>query len=149
MKSNNALIIYVDGSGADPNGISGCAWLIANVNGDRKHVEWARDWTNNEAEYRAVLSALRSLPKGVKQAQILSDSDLMILQLRDEYATRHHKLRDLREEIERVISSRGLDVSWKWIPRNENKADKLLRHRPNDIRQVENAKHTGKIVAKK
>lgn len=132
MKQTKPVVVYVDGSGADPNGISGCAWVIPDGNGGQKHVEWGRGWTNNEAEYRAVLAALQALPKGA-HAEIISDSDLMVLQLRDEYATREPRLCDLRAQIDRVIFTRRLHIIWGWIRRRENKADRLLRHRPAQI----------------
>lgn len=129
MKNPKVVTVYVDGAGADPNGISGCAWLRDD---GRKHVEWGRNWTNNEAEYRAILLALLELPSAT-HAEIVGDSALVIRQLCGNYATRAPRLRDLCAEIQRVIHDRRLIVTWRWIRRAENKADKLLRHRPAEI----------------
>jgi ribonuclease HI len=143
VKQLKPVVVYVDGSGADPNGISGCAWLRDDI---QKHVDWGRGWTNNEAEYRAVLAAVQAVPKGL-HAEILCDSALVVRQLRDEYDTREPRLCDLRAQIDRVISSRGLHITWQWIPRRENKADKLLRRRPAEIqpqrRQLASRRHRG------
>ena len=125
MKAQDTRI-FVDGSGADPNGIAGFAWLRE---GERPHVEWGHGWTNNEAEYRGVLSAVKSLPDG-SEATILCDSELVICQLRGEYEVREPRLWDLHTEIETVIFNKVLHITWMWISRKENKADRLLRQKP-------------------
>jgi len=124
-----AIHIFVDGSGADPNGIAGFAWLHE---GQKPHVEWGQGWTNNEAEYRAVLSAVKSLSNGT-EATILCDSALVIRQLRGEYEVREPRLWDLHAEIDTVIFNKVLRVTWVWISRKENKADRLLRQRPKSM----------------
>jgi ribonuclease HI len=123
--------IFVDGSGADPNGIAGFAWLRV---GQKPHVEWGQGWTNNEAEYRAVLSVLKSLPNGT-EATILCDSALVVRQLRGEYEVREPRLWDLHAEIETLIFNNVLRITWVWIPRRENKADRLLRQKPKPTKQ--------------
>ena len=124
--------IFVDGSGADPNGIAGFAWLRV---GQKPHVEWGLGWTNNEAEYRAVLSVLKSLPNGT-EATILCDSALVVRQLRGEYEVREPRLCGLHSEVETVIANNNLQVAWTWIPRKENKADRLLRQKPKGTEQI-------------
>jgi len=124
--------IFVDGSGADPNGFAGFAWLRE---GQKPHVEWGRGWTNNEAEYRAVLSAVKSLPNGT-EATILCDSALVVRQLRSEYEVREPRLWDLRAEIETVIFNNVLRITWVWISGKENKADRLLRQKPKATEQT-------------
>jgi ribonuclease HI len=125
------ICIFVDGSGADPNGVSGFAWFRE---GQKPHVEWGQGWTNNEAEYRAVLSAMQMLQRGAR-ATVFCDSALVIRQLRGEYAVREPRLCDLHNEVEIVIAESELQVSWSWIPRKENKADRLLRHKPKRAEQ--------------
>ncbi len=126
-----AIQVFVDGSGADPNGIAGFAWLCE---GQNPHVEWGRGWTNNEAEYRAVLSAVESLPNGTA-AMIMCDSALVVRQLRGEYEVRESRLWDLHAEIETVIFNKLLRITWIWISRKENKADRLLRQKPKAMEQ--------------
>jgi ribonuclease HI len=126
-----AIRIFVDGSGADPNGMAGFAWLRE---GQKPHVEWGHSWTNNEAEYRGVLSAVKSLPEGTK-ATILCDSELVVRQLRGEYEVREPRLWDLHADIETVIFNNVLRITWMWISRKENKADRLLRQKPKPTEQ--------------
>jgi ribonuclease HI len=126
VKNIKPMTVYVDGSGADPNGVSGRAWVRSD---GREHVEWERGWTNNEAEYHAVLSALQALPKGAR-AEVRCDSQLVVNQLRGAYQTREPRLCDLGVEVQRVISARRLHITWRWVRRVENQADRLLRRRP-------------------
>ncbi len=126
MKLHKVITVYVDGAGADPNGLSGFAWLRE---GGQKHAEWGRGWTNNEAEYRAVLAALQALPHGAC-AEILTDSALVFGQLHKGWQIREPRLCNLVEDIRKVISGRGLQITWRWIPRAENRADGLLRQKP-------------------
>src|SRR5713226_9185239 len=104
MKQQQAIRIFVDGSGADPNGVAGFAWLRE---GQKPHVEWGRHWTNNESEYRAILSAVQALPRGA-EAVVLCDSALVIRQLRGEYQAREPRLWDLLSEVEAVIFNNTL-----------------------------------------
>jgi len=123
--------IFVDGSGADPNGVAGFAWFRE---GQKPYVEWGQGWTNNEAEYRAVLSAVQTLPRGA-EATMLCDSALVIRQLRGEYEVREPRLFELHNEVQTMIAENDLQVAWSWIHRKENKADRFLRQKPRQVEQ--------------
>jgi ribonuclease HI len=60
-------------------------------------------------------------------ALILSDSQLVVRQFSGEYQTYDPRLRDLLAEMKRIIARRKLRVELRWIPRERNKADQLLR----------------------
>jgi ribonuclease HI len=123
-----SIRIFVDGSGADPNGDAALAWLR---DGQKPYIEWGKGWTNNEAEYKAVLSAVKALPRGA-EATILCDSELVIRQLRGEYQVLEPRMWDLHSEVEKVVFNSALRITWQWIPRSQNKADRLLRHKPRE-----------------
>ncbi len=127
-----SIRIFVDGSGADPNGDAGIAWLRE---GEKPHVEWGKGWTNNEAEYRAVISAVEALPHR-SEATILCDSELVIRQLRGEYQVLEPRLQQLYYEAMKAVSGGALRITWTWIPRKQNKADRLLRNRPREGRET-------------
>jgi ribonuclease HI len=112
-------------------GVAGFAWLRE---GQKPHVEWGQDWTNNEAEFRAVLSAVKALPRGA-EATVFCDSGLVVQQLRGKWQAHEPRLWDLLAEVEAVVFNNALRISWVWIPRNENKADRLLRRRPKRLEQ--------------
>ena len=111
MKQEKNTNIFIDGSGADPNGVAGLAWLCE---GQRPHVEWGYGWTNNEAEYRAVLSAVKALPDRTT-ATISCDSQLVIRQLRREWAVLEPHLWELHAEIETAVFNKALRIHWRWI----------------------------------
>lgn len=74
--------------------------------------------TNNEAEYSAVLMALRAV-KDV--TEILSDSQLIVNQLNRKWHIKEARLREYALEIWKHPG-----VAFTWIPRKENLAGKLL-----------------------
>jgi ribonuclease HI len=118
------ILIYTDGSGQRPDGKgSGIAWFREDTN--EHHMEPISGLTNNEAEYRAVISALKALPKG-SGVELRSDSLLVVSQLRGEYRVRDIKLEKLYNEVKTVAERSRLDLKVVWIPRAENRAGKLI-----------------------
>lgn len=82
--------------------------------------KYLTSWTNNEAEYKAIIMALKDL-KNI--TEILSDAQPVIRQLKHEYAIKADHLRPLALEVWKLAKG---NVKFTWIPRNENKAGKLL-----------------------
>lgn len=78
--------------------------------------------TSNEAEFLAVIQALKENPR--ENIEIFSDSELMVNQLNQDYAIREDRLRKLAEEVWGLCE--GREVSFTWIPREKNKAGKVL-----------------------
>ncbi len=124
MKRDKPIRIFVDGSGANGSGKgSGFAYL---KEGDLSgHAEFRDGLTNNQAEYLAILEALKAAPPK-SQVEILSDSELAVSQLAGKYAIRDPELRKLAAEIGNVLQQGKLAATFTWIPRTGNKADKLL-----------------------
>ena len=124
MKKEKQIRIYVDGSGANGSGKgSGFAYLIEGE--PSGHAEFRDGLTNNQAEYLAILTALKAVrPKS--HVEILSDSELAVNQLAGKYAIRDPELCKLAAEIGRVLKQGNLAATFTWIPRRDNKADKLL-----------------------
>jgi ribonuclease HI len=126
MKKNvNKLIrIYTDGAGQRPDGKgSGFAWVREDTG--EQHIERIPGLSNNEAEYRGVISALKHLRKG-KHVEVLSDSLLVVSQLRGEYRIRDPKLEKLATEVKTIAEQKQLLFKVTWIPRQENRAGKLI-----------------------
>ena len=82
--------------------------------------------TNNQAEYRAVIAALKkAISLGAREVELRADSELVIKQINGKYRVKNVALRPLYQEAVKLIGS--LDgfkaVS---IPRAQNsEADKL------------------------
>src|SRR5438067_319375 len=120
----NTIVVYVDGAGCRPDcSGSGYAWKRLDTNKHR--VFWKDGLTNNEAEYRAVISALKRLPPACK-VEIRSDSQLVVYQFAGKYSVRDPKLKRLLRRVHTLIAERGLEVQLVWIQRSENLAGKLL-----------------------
>ena len=125
IKKPNAVVrFFADGSGCRPDGKgSGFAWVREDT-GERKLTR-KDSLTNNQAEYHAILSALESLGPGLS-AEILTDSENTCFQLRGERRVRDPHLAELNKQIRDLIQKNGLDVTFTWIPRRDNKAGKLI-----------------------
>jgi ribonuclease HI len=82
--------------------------------------------TNNQAEYRAVITALEKAVKlGVKDVELRADSELVIKQINGWYKVKNVALRPLYQEVVKLI---GLLDRFKasYIPRERNsEADAL------------------------
>jgi ribonuclease HI len=125
MKEKNRLIrVFTDGAGQRPDGKgSGFAWFREDSN--ESHIERVPGLSNNEAEYRGVISALKPLPKG-SQVEVFSDSLLVVSQLRGEYRIRDPRLEKLATEVKTITEQKRLALKLTWVPRSENRAGKLL-----------------------
>src|SRR5438067_4357038 len=58
--------------------------------------------TNNVAEYRALIAGLEAaLERGVNELEVVSDSELVVKQMRGEYKVKNAALRELSAEAAR------------------------------------------------
>lgn len=85
--------------------------------------------TNNAAEYRGLLEALRlARARGAEQVELFADSELIVQQVRGSYRVRHPDLKPLYAEAMGII---GGFVSFRivHVPRERNAhADRLVNH---------------------
>jgi len=83
--------------------------------------------TNNVAEYRALIAGLVSAAAaGVTDLEVVSDSELMVKQMRGEYRIKNAALRELADEAERLARSIG-QVHYSAVRREHNElADRLV-----------------------
>jgi ribonuclease H / adenosylcobalamin/alpha-ribazole phosphatase len=83
--------------------------------------------TNNVAEYRGLLAGLgRAIELGVNELEVVSDSELLVKQMRGEYKVKNEALRELSLEAARL--ARQLDeIAYTAVRREHNDlADKLV-----------------------
>jgi ribonuclease HI len=83
--------------------------------------------TNNVAEYSALIAGLeKALELGVGEVEVVSDSELMVKQMRGEYRVKNEALRGLFLEASRLARQVG-HVSYTAVRREHNKlADQLV-----------------------
>lgn len=115
-----ALSIYVDGAGGPD---SGFGYLVRETG--ESFYEKRPGITNNQAEYLAVLSALKRLAPTDDEVTIYSDSKNTVYQLNRKYAIKAAHLRDLARTAWPLMAQMpNLKISW--IPRRENLAGMML-----------------------
>jgi len=87
--------------------------------------------TNNQAEYQAVIEALKYLNENFAgqaiQADFLLDSQLVVEQLNGNYKLKNEGLKPLFSQIQELMVKIGGEITFTFIPRQQNKAaDKLV-----------------------
>jgi ribonuclease HI len=83
--------------------------------------------TNNVAEYSALVAGLaRAEEVGVDELEVVSDSELLVKQMRGEYKVKNAALRELWEEAQRSARRLGT-VTYAAVRREHNElADSLV-----------------------
>ena len=83
--------------------------------------------TNNVAEYRALVAGLeKALELGVDELEVVSDSELLVKQMRGEYKVKNEALRELSAEAAALARRIGR-VTYTAVRREHNElADRLV-----------------------
>jgi len=123
------IIIYTDGGSRGNPGPSGIGVVVNN----KEYSEYIGEGTNNEAEYKAVIFALKKTKallgkEKIKQTEIelKSDSELLVKQLNGEYKIMEPRIQQLFIEVWNLKIDFG-KIQFTLIPREKNKeADKLV-----------------------
>jgi len=83
--------------------------------------------TNNVAEYSGLIAGLeKAIELHVPQVEVVSDSELMVKQMRGEYRVKNEALRELYDEATALARRLG-NVEYRHVKRAHNElADKLV-----------------------
>jgi ribonuclease HI len=83
--------------------------------------------TNNVAEYRALVAGLaRAAEAGVSELEVISDSELLVKQMRGEYRVKNRALQELFLDASRLAREIG-KVTYRAVRREHNElADRLV-----------------------
>lgn len=124
----HAIIAFCDGGARGNPGPSGYGVYIQNENGEKlaELSQFLGIRTNNYAEYSGLLAALEfALRYDHPRLRVVSDSELMVKQIKGQYKVKSPDLRPLYEEARRRIA--GLEsFHIQHVLRNKNKeADRL------------------------
>jgi probable phosphoglycerate mutase len=83
--------------------------------------------TNNVAEYRALVAGLeKAVELAIDDLEVVSDSELLVRQMKGEYKVKSETLRDLNDEAEALARRLG-KVRYRAVRREQNElADQLV-----------------------
>ena len=124
------IIVHTDGGARGNPGPAALGVVIANEKDQmfKEYGEYIGETTNNEAEYRAVISALKKIKSvwGKKQAKqsevhVFSDSELLVKQMNGEYKIQNTKIQQFFIEIWNLKID-FKKVQFSAVPREKNKA---------------------------
>ncbi|RJQ29269.1 reverse transcriptase-like protein [Candidatus Parcubacteria bacterium] len=126
---NQKVIVYVDGGSRGNPGPAALGVVIAG----KEYGEYLGITTNNQAEYRAIIFALRKIKQllGKKKAkessvEVRADSELVVRQLNGKYKILEEELQPLFLEIWNLRFDFG-KIDFVHVPREENKrADRVV-----------------------
>jgi ribonuclease HI len=119
----------VDGGARGNPGPAGVGVVLVDDSGDEidRANEYIGETTNNVAEYRALLLGLdRARALGVRELEIVNDSELIARQLTGEYRVKKEELRLLHAQARQAL---GAFERWsiRSVPRAKNEvADALV-----------------------
>ena len=135
MRKQEKLIVYTDGGSRGNPGPAALGVVIKDAAGHiiKSYGEALGRMTNNEAEYGAVVFALKKIRAlfGKKETKLMSvemrlDSELVTRQLKGEYKIEEERLSHFFIKIWNLKMDFG-GVSFRHVPRDENRdADRLV-----------------------
>ena len=140
---NTKIVIFCDGGARGNPGPAAVGYIIQNAkcksqNDNTKckifeSGKYIEEATNNQAEYKAVIEALKWLTDNRSQftedleIECFLDSQLIVEQLNQRYKLKNEGLKPLFWQVRELVVQLGGKVSFKFIPREKNtEADKLV-----------------------
>ena len=141
--TSHALIIYTDGGARGNPGPAATGVVIQDTDGRtlKEYSEYIGERTNNEAEYEAVILALKKAKqlfgKGATKDMTIHvrvDSELIARQLGGQYKVEESRLADLFMKVWNLKIDFGR-VDFESIPRERNRAADRLVNRALDAKE--------------
>mgnify|MGYP000269951203 CR=1 FL=1 len=134
------LVIEADGGSRGNPGVSGSGAVIINRNSGEILVEiseYIGHATNNVAEYRALLAAVREALQLDREChlEVRMDSKLVIEQMSGAWKIKHPDMQALAIEVHGLLA--GHAVRWTWIPREQNSRADALANKAMDSKRTE------------
>ena len=121
--------LHTDGGARGNPGPAAYAYVLEAEDGTvlAAHGERIGVATNNVAEYSGLIAGLRRAAElHVPQIEVVSDSELLVKQMRGEYRVKNEALRRLSVEAARLAREVGR-VEYRHVPRERNElADRLV-----------------------
>ena len=121
--------LWTDGGARGNPGPAAFAYVLEAEDGTAlaAHGEAIGVATNNVAEYSALVAGLeKAVELGVRDLEVISDSELMVKQMRGEYKVKNEALRELSIRAARIARELGA-VRYTAVRREHNElADRLV-----------------------
>ena len=121
--------LWTDGGSRGNPGPAAYAYVLEADDGDSlaAHGESIGTATNNVAEYSALIAGLeKAVELGVDELEVISDSELMVKQMRGEYKVKNVALRELSLRAAALARELGR-VTYTAVRREHNElADRLV-----------------------
>ena len=128
--------IYIDGASRGNPGESGAGIVIKDGKGRifKRLRQYLGRATNNQAEYRALLIALKASRELGQNIRIFSDSELLVKQLKGSYRVKSKGLKPYFNEVRELLKYFS---SWEiaHIPREQNMEADALANEAIDTRE--------------
>ena len=129
----NKITIHTDGGSRGNPGPAAIGVVVEGLMGKKEYGEYIGKTTNNEAEYRAVIFALKKAKQLISSdkcsesmVEFFLDSELVVKQLNKEYKLKDKNIQNFFIEIWNLTFDFG-GVSFRYIPREENtEADRIV-----------------------
>jgi ribonuclease HI len=128
--------LFTDGAARGNPGPAGAGAVIISPDGHivAKMGKFLGDSTNNVAEYMGLILGLRrAKAMGIKELEVLSDSELLVKQLLGEYAVKAEHLLPLHQEAQALLKAFPW-IQVRHIPREENAQADAMSNRAIDER---------------
>ena len=121
--------LWTDGGARGNPGPAAFAYVLEDEDGEplASHGERIGTATNNVAEYRGLIAGLeKAVELGVTSLEVVSDSELLVKQMRGEYRVKNEALRELSSEAALLAAKLGR-VEYRHVRRAHNElADRLV-----------------------
>ena len=121
--------LFTDGGARGNPGPAAFGYVLEDAGGEvlAQHGEAIGIATNNVAEYSALVAGLRkAIELGVESLEVVSDSELLVKQMRGEYRVKNEALRSLSVKASRLGRELG-SVEYRHVKRAHNElADRLV-----------------------
>ena len=121
------LKIYSDGASRGNPGSSAIAFMILAETGEilKRYSEYVGIRTNNQAEYEALIYALKFASELTNQEVVCYlDSELVVKHLNGEYRVRNHNLKELWLKVEE-LKQKFHKTSFIHVPRTERHIEEV------------------------
>jgi len=134
FKNINRIKVFTDGGALKNPGPAAIGVVVYDTNPPRKYKEFINKATNNQAEYLAMIFALKKIKQiygkdkcKLIEVEINSDSKIVVFHMKNIYKVREDDIKNFFIELHNLTLD-FKNVEFNYIPREKNKlADSLVK----------------------